>query len=144
MRVDGSIMISAPVETVFDGWADLERAAEHQAPTKERRKLTDGPVGAGTRYAAVDRWPGRDVAFEMEITEYDRPSHLAAEWFEPMSGSWSADFVEASSGTTKMDFVATIEPGGFMALLAPLMRPWARRQLASGLVAFKDWVEAEA
>ena len=141
MQVQGSVTMAVPIEQAYDGWADLERAHEHQAPTKERRKLTDGPVGAGTRFAAVDRWPGRDVAFEMEITEYDRPVTIAAEWFEPMSGSWRATFSSVDDSTTRMDFTATIEPGGLMGLMAPLMRPWARRQLATGLESCARWVE---
>lgn len=140
MRLKQAVTVMVPIERVFDGWADLERSPEHQKPTIERTRLTDGDLGRGTRYRAVDQWPGRKVTFEMEITEYTRPSLIAARWDEPMSGSWAARFIEDGAGT-RMEFETTIEPTGLMGLLEPLMRPWARRTLATGLDSFRRWVE---
>jgi hypothetical protein len=79
VHLSESVVIRAPIEEVFDCWADLERAAEHQKPT-------------------IDR--------------------------------------------TRMDFETTIEPSGLMGLFAPLMKPWARRQLRDGLDSFRSWVES--
>ena len=141
MRLEDSVVITAPVDEVFDAWADLERSSEHQKPTIERTKLTEGPVGPGTRYHAVDQWPGRKVSFEMEITEYTRPHRLAAAWEDPMRGGWVATFSPDVEGTT-MWFETTIEPTGLMGLLEPIMRPWARRTLASGLDSFRAWLES--
>jgi len=141
MRLNGSVTVEAPVEAVFEGWADLERSPEHQRPTIERRMLTEGPVGAGTRYRAVDQWPGRKVTFEMEITTFERPHLIAARWEEPMEGGWSARF-EDLNGTTRMSFETMIIPKGIMGMLTPLMKPWASRQLAEGLASFRSWVEA--
>jgi uncharacterized protein YndB with AHSA1/START domain len=140
MRLRDSVTVSAPVEKVFDGWAALERAPEHQKPTVERTRLTHGPLGVGTRYLAVDRFPGRTVSFEMEITAYQRPTLMAARWEEPMNGSWTARFFEDGAGT-RMEFETTIEPTGLMGLLEPLLRPWGRRTLTSGLDSFRMWVE---
>ena len=140
MRLSRSTTINAPIKRVFDCWAALERSPEHQKPTIDRTKLTDGPVGEGTRYSAIDQWPGRKVSFEMEITRFDRPTVIGAHWEEPMSGSWVARFTE-DGGKTEMAFETTIEPGGLMGMLAPLMKPWAARQLADGLSSFSAWVE---
>jgi uncharacterized protein YndB with AHSA1/START domain len=141
MRLSDSVTIAAPIEQVFDGWADLERSPEHQGPTIERSRVTDGPFGMGTRYRAIDQWPGRKVTFEMAITEYQRPTLIGARWEKPMNGSWRARFTE-DGPATRMDFETTIEPTGVMGLLEPLVRPWARRQLAQGLTSFKSWVES--
>lgn len=141
MKLTATVDVNAPVTEVFDGWAALERSPEHQKPTIERRRLNNGPLGVGTRYQATDQWPGRKVSFEMVITAYERPSLIAAEWDQPMDGSWRATFSESGSGTT-MDFETAIEPGGWMGLLEPVMRRWARRQLAGGLDSFRRWVES--
>ncbi len=141
MRLAQSVTVEAPVEVVFEGWADLERSPEHQRPTIERTRLTGEPVGAGTRYRAVDRWPGRKVTFEMEITTFERPHLIEARWEEPMEGGWSARF-EDLNGATRMSFETMISPKGLMGLLSPLMKPWASRQLAEGLDSFRGWVEA--
>lgn len=141
MKLEETVVVSAPLEVVFDAWAALERSPEHQKPTIERTKLTEGPVGPGTRYHAVDRWPGRKVSFEMEITDYERPRRLAAGWEDPMRGAWVASFSPSADGTT-MVFETTIEPTGLMGLFEPMMRPWARRTLAAGLESFRTWVES--
>src|SRR3970282_1198850 len=111
MRLVDSVMVSAPIEKVFDGWAALERSPEHQKPSIERTRLTDGPLRAGTRYRALDQWPGRKVSFEMEITEYQRPKLIAARWEEPMNGSWTARFIE-DGAATRMEFETTMRPPG--------------------------------
>jgi len=116
MHLSESVVIAVPIERAFAGWADLERSPEHQKPTIERTRLTEGPIGKGTRFSAVDQWPGRKVQFEMEITDYDRPTRLGARWDEPMDGSWSAVFTEEGP-TTRMDFETTIEPTGLMGLM---------------------------
>jgi hypothetical protein len=107
----------------------------------ERRKLTDGPVGIGTRYLAVDHCPGRLVELEMEISEFDRPSRRAARWSEPMSGEWHAS-LEQARGSTRMAFRTVIEPSGLLGVRAPPMSRWARRELRRGLASFKHWVES--
>lgn len=140
MQLEHTIEIGESAGVTFDCWAALERSPEHQRPTVERRKLTDGPVGVGTRYLAVDRWPGRRVEFEMEITEFDPPSHMAARWSEPMRGEWHASF-EPVGGSTRMSFRTIIEPSGVLGVLAPVMSRWAQRELRRGLGSFKQWVE---
>lgn len=142
MKLKETVVVSAPMDVVFDGWANLERSPEHQKPTIERTKLTEGPVRRGTRFHAVDQWPGRKVSFEMEITDYQRPNRMAAAWDDPMRGAWVATFSANGDGTT-MTFETTIEPTGLMGLLEPMMRPWARKTLARGLASFRDWVERD-
>jgi uncharacterized protein YndB with AHSA1/START domain len=129
------------MEEVFHAWSALERSPEYSGTVLERRRLTEGPVGRGTRYRAVDRWPGRTVEFVVEITEYDPPRRIAARWTEPMEGGWEAWFTAAGDGTD-VAFRSLIRPSGLMGLASPLLRPWARRQLRTFLASFKDWVEA--
>lgn len=82
------------------------------------------------------------VQFEMEITDYDRPTRISARWDQPMDGSWHTVFKQEGLGT-RMDFeTTTIEPTRLMGLFAPLMKPWARRQLREGLNSFRSWVES--
>ncbi len=141
MRLHGGTTVAAPPERVFDAWAAMERTPEHQKATIERTHLGDGPLEVGSRFRAQDRYPGRTVTFEMEITEYERPTRMATRWEQPLNGSWLATFTPEGEGT-RMEFETTIEPSGLMGLLAPLMRPWAKRQMDAGLDSFRRWVES--
>jgi carbon monoxide dehydrogenase subunit G len=58
-----------------------------------------------------------------------------------MAGGWSAAFEEAGAGT-RIRFAASMEPGGLMALMTPVLRPWARKQTRTFLTSFKSWAEA--
>lgn len=138
MRLSARTHLDRPPDEVFALWADLERSPEYSAASIERRKLTDGPVGVGTRYHAVDRWPGRTVAFTVEVTSYEPPRRISVSWSEPMAGGWDADF-EPSDGGTTLRFTTRMEPSGAMGLLAPLMRPWAAWQLRRFMADFRSW-----
>lgn len=65
-----------------------------------------------------------------------------ARWDEPMDGTWNASFT-SDGDQTVIEFETSIEPTGVMGLLTPLMKPWARRQLAEGLACFGNWVEGD-
>jgi len=127
----------SPAE-LFALWSDLERSVEYSAASIERRKVTPGPIGVGTRYQAVDRWPGRTVAFTVEVTAFEPPRHMAASWSGPMAGGWEATF-EPADGGTDLAFTTRMEPSGLMGLVSPLMRPWAARQLRQFMADFRDW-----
>ena len=142
MRLSGRTSVARVPDEVFALWADLERSTEYSAATVERRKVTLGPVGVGTRYHAVDRWPGRTVTFTVEVTAFEPPRRMVASWSEPMTGGWEARF-EATDGGTDLTFTTSMEPSGLMGLLSPLMRPWAARQLRRFMADFQRWADAE-
>lgn len=142
MKLSARTHVNRSPEELFALWADLERSTEYSAATVERRKLTPGPIGVGTRYHAIDRWPGRTVAFTVEITAYEPPRRMAASWSGPMAGGWDVSF-RALDGGTEVEFTPVMEPSGVIGLLAPLMRPWAARQLRRFMIDFRRWAEVQ-
>jgi uncharacterized protein YndB with AHSA1/START domain len=138
VKLNATTIVARPPDKVFALWADLARSPEYSAATVERHKLTEGPIGVGTRYHAVDRWPGRTVAFTVEVTAFEPPRRMVASWSEPMAGGWEARFAPADGGT-ELTFTTRMEPSGLMGLLAPLMRPWAARQLRQFMADFRGW-----
>ncbi len=85
MQLKGSVVVNRPVEKVFAHLLDLERSPEwaDDFGVVERRKLSDGPTGVGTRFHAVDRLFGLQNVYEVEITELEQGRYLAAAWSEP-------------------------------------------------------------
>jgi hypothetical protein len=140
MRVAGEQIVNLPPNEAFRLFSDLERSGEYSKPVVERRKITEGPVNTGTKYNAIDQWPGKRVQFTVEITEYDEPDLLSARWSEPMPGGWLARFRQEGDGT-RLSFEASMEPGGILRILSPVLRPWAQRQTRAFLGAFKTWAE---
>jgi uncharacterized protein YndB with AHSA1/START domain len=75
-RVAGEITIARPIEEVFDFVADARNELRYNPPLRRSDKVTNGPVGVGTRFAALHH--GHRFPFEMTITvtDYDRPHRL--------------------------------------------------------------------
>ncbi len=69
-----STHVAAPQEQVFAVLADLERAPERIDGIKSVEILTDGPVGAGTRWRETRTMFKRDATEEMEIAAFDPPN----------------------------------------------------------------------
>lgn len=98
----------------------------------------------GTRYRAVDKFPGRTVEFTVEITEFERHRRMAATWDQPMEGGWESTFAQSDRGT-RVDMHAEMNPsGGLMKLLFPLMGGWVRRAMRKDLERFKARLESGA
>ena len=106
------------------------------------RRMTDGPVGIGTRYESMYRFFGRDEAVLVELTEFDPPRRMA--WRQAGKGSLAINDgrydLEAVASGTRFTVAGTIASPGWRRLLdAPFgwyLRRAAvqqRRQLAAAL-----------
>ena len=142
MELNEIVHVRRPVTAVFEAWSHIESAGRHSPAVVERTKLTEGPVARGTRFRAVDRWPGRLVSYTVEITAFERPERIAATWSDPLSGGWDALF-EPREGGTELRFHATVNPSGLGGLPLRLLLPWYRRQVRAFLQAFRESLEAE-
>ena len=65
--------IGAPQAAVFHLFADVKRAAEHLSGVVRVEKLTDGPVGKGTRFRETRVFFKKEATEELEITGFDPP-----------------------------------------------------------------------
>ena len=142
MKFHETLTVSAPADEVFRHWSDVEKYHEWADPVIERTKLTDGPIGVGTRFKCIDQWPGRKAEFEMEITEFDPEQRkLGAQWFKPMEGNWTSTISETEEGAF-LEFDIEMKPPLIMRLLSPIMRRYAIKENAKFMNSFKQRVEA--
>jgi uncharacterized protein YndB with AHSA1/START domain len=68
--IRSTILISRPIEEVFDFAVDSRNEFKWNPKVRVMTKLTDGPIGLGTRMAAKWTMSGH---IELEYTEYERP-----------------------------------------------------------------------
>ena len=141
MELNETITVARPPAVVFEAWSRVDRAARYSPAVVERTKLTEGPIGRGSRFRAVDRWPGLDVSYTVELTVFQAPERVAATWSNPLSGGWDAIF-EPRDGGTEMRFHATLHPSGIHGLALRLLWPWYRRQVRRFLEDFRASVES--
>jgi hypothetical protein len=77
-RVSGDILIERPVEEVFDFVADQRNEPAYNPRMLQSEKITEGPIGVGTRFRATARSGGRAAEMLIEVTEFDRPRRLGS------------------------------------------------------------------
>lgn len=127
---------------VFAAWSELERIPDWYVDSMERTKTSEGPVGVGTTYHAVDKIPpGRRIEGTLEITRYEPDALMAASLSDPYNATWEVTFDEVA-GSTLMTMHIVANLSGIQGLLAPLLSGWAGRVQQRGLDSFKADLES--
>jgi uncharacterized protein YndB with AHSA1/START domain len=142
VEITNSVLIHRPVPEVFAAWSELERIPDWYVDSLERRMTSEGPVGVGTTYHAVDKIPpGRRIEGTLEITRYEPDALMAASLSDPYSATWEVTF-EETDGSTLMTMHIVTNMSGLQGLLAPLLSGWASRVSQRGLDSFKADLES--
>ena len=120
-RIHERIVTNLPIEAAFDYIADFANSQQWDPGTTSSRRLDDGPVGAGARYALTVKMGGRTAPMEYRIRDFDRPRRVV------LIGSGSnvnavddIRFEEAATGTI-VDYTADITLGGLLRFAEPFL-----------------------
>jgi uncharacterized protein YndB with AHSA1/START domain len=116
----GSIVLDKPIEEVFRFLTDPDRDTNWRRPhVLSSRKLTDGPLGVGSRFETVNKFWGKKETVVTEITSMQPPTELA--WKQVNKGTFGTDGgyrLEPANGGTRFTLALTGEGRGFFKLLA--------------------------
>jgi uncharacterized protein YndB with AHSA1/START domain len=134
----GEVEIEAPIERVFDYVSDATNEPKWLPGAKSVEKVTDGPVGLGTRFDGHYARAGR---VSLEIVAFDRPNR-----FTFRARSRIVDFDDAielseRDGRARLTALMTAEPRRLMRLVSPLMARTMRQQFAANWVHLKRALE---
>jgi hypothetical protein len=138
--IESSAMIERNIEDVFDYLVDLRNELEWNPGVESMVKLTDGPIGIGTRYLA--KWK-QSKRIEVECVAFDRPHSWAYTNGGPVSVTFTATLVPHPTGTR---LVARFEarPHGWMRLAFPAFMQIMKRQERENMTNLKRTLEAAA
>ena len=141
-RIAGEIIISAPVDEVFDLVADERNEPRYNPRIVHAEKASTGPVGAGARFIAEPRRMGAKGAMTLTILEYDRPHRLHNLVRSSAMRVDGALTFQAVAGGTRLRWDWNMVLVGPMRLLSPVLAligpSWERRNW----VGLKDYMEA--
>jgi hypothetical protein len=76
-NVSGEILINRPVEQVFDSVADQRNEPSYNPRMLQSEKITEGPIGVGTRFRATAMSGRRPVEMFIEVTSTRGPGGSA-------------------------------------------------------------------
>ena len=127
-RIRGSIEIARSAEEVFDVVADQRNEVHYNPGMIDSVKLTDGPIGVGTRFRATMRNPGRPVHFTTECTAFDRPHRFATR--NVMAGAVAEGEVRCDPvpGGTRFSWDWQVSVSGPARIAGPLIGMLGQRQ----------------
>ena len=120
MNLKLSETVDAPVERVFEIFADFENASHRIDGIERIEVLTDGAVGKGTRFRETRIMFGKETTEEMEITQFSPNESYLVE-AESCGAHFQTDFRFTSEGiSTLVEMEISSRP---ITLFAKLMSP---------------------
>lgn len=126
------IDVDAQPEQVFGYIADGTRTPEWYEAVEAATKLTDGPVGEGTRFQFTRRLPQGHVINEVEVSEFDEPSVVA---FHSLQGPTPFTYryaIEPAGEGSRVSLEGSITGKGLTGP-ARLLAPMADKFFAHGM-----------
>jgi uncharacterized protein YndB with AHSA1/START domain len=117
-RIDGEIVIASPVEQVFDMVADERNEPRYNPRIVRAEKMSNGPVGRGTRFTAQPTGMG---TMTVEVIDYDRPGRLVMSIRSSYLDVAGALTFAPANGGTRMRWSWDMRLRGAMRVLTPLM-----------------------
>ncbi len=144
MRVDRQVVINRPVSDVFDFVSDQLNAPRWQKGLLNVTRLTEMPVGVGTRYAFFRKVAGRRIEGQSEYYEYE-PNHKVAFRFNSgaASGAGSYEVEPISPDQTRLNSSVELHPTGLARLIGPIMAIAIKRDDDADLATLKRLLESE-
>ncbi len=137
--IENAIEIEATPEAVFDYCTDVHREPEWNPKLLEVEKLTEGPIGLGTRFRIRLDGVGWSTT---ENIAFHRPSYWAA-----TSASRKLDVriefeVTPTGRGARLSVRTLLLPHGVLRLAQPILRRYMRQQWEHHLIRIKAKLES--
>lgn len=143
-RFEATAIVDRPIEEVFAFLANGENDVKFSPRVQEIRKVTDGPIGAGTRFASTVKDAGMTTKREFELTEFVVPTKIR--WAERSKNAVTAtvggyDLAPEGDGT-RVTIFNELEGHGFGKLVVGFALRSARKGADEFAASIKRAVEA--
>lgn len=141
-RIDGEILIAAPVEQVFEVVADERNEPRYNPRIAEAVKTSGGPVGRGSRFLAIPKGMGPRGVMTVEVVDYDRPGRLMTSIRSSYLDADGTLTFTAVHGGTRMRWSWDLRMRGAMRVFSPLVRTIGPRWERRNWVGLKRYLES--
>ncbi len=133
--------INRPITDPFAIVTDVTTFPQWNPTTVSATKLTDGPIGEGTRYQVAIRGFGKQ---ELELRDYEEGRRVRLVPHSKMlAGGHLFDF-HAQGDHTRIDHELVMQPKGILKLMSPFMGAMARKNLNDTATALQRHLETRA
>jgi hypothetical protein len=137
--VENAIDIARSPRDVFDYCTDLTREPEWNPKAKRVEKVTDGPIGLGTRFEA-EFLQGNPMM--IELMRFDRPVAWESVGRSRRLDARGEGRVSATEEGARLVMRMELKPKGTLRLLLPVLARLMHKQEERNLAAIKEALEA--
>ena len=135
-----AITINQPVEKVFEFVSDM-RNGPAWLGTSKSEKVSDGPIGVGTRYNQEMEIMGKNETLKFEYLEFDPPTSFAYKYYSSFFKSDDTYEFEAVEGGTRLVYKSQMEFSGVARFGAGFVEKGVKKQQTENLKKLKAVVE---
>jgi hypothetical protein len=135
--IENRVQIDRSPEKVFDYLIDLRNELEWNPDTQSMEKLTDGPIGVGTKFLA--KWK-QSKLIEVECIRFERPYRWAYSNGGPLSVVFEVTITPQGAGSllaSRFD----VRPQGLLKLFFPVLLRELRRAEKQNMEYIKNVLE---
>ena len=136
--IENQATVACTPEELFDYCVDLRNELEWNPAAVSMEKLTDGPIGVGTKFLA--RWKGAPSAIEVTCLEFERPHRWVHDNGGPIAVSFTGA-VEPVEGGSRLSVRFDARPRGWFRVLFPAFLVMARRQEKANMTHLRQVLE---
>ncbi|OGU32146.1 MAG: hypothetical protein A2X67_11030 [Ignavibacteria bacterium GWA2_55_11] len=143
IKLEETIEIERPVNEVFNYVVNVENVQKWQPAVIEVKRLTEGPVGVGTKFSETATMMGRRISTICEITQLvpNKMFSFSATSDGPMEYRTSYSFTPVGSAT-RLNIVGEFHTKGFWRLLEPLLKGEIKKESRQELTTMKRVIES--
>jgi uncharacterized membrane protein len=136
------IVFHRPVQEVFDYLSDFQNGPQWQHGLQGVGRITEGPIGVGTRFTSVRKFMGRKMESGIEFTAFELNKKFAIKSYTGSSPFKQTFLFEDTGSVTRVNTVFELELGGLMNLAEPLIAPGVRREMKADFDTLKEIIES--
>jgi uncharacterized membrane protein len=137
-----NIFINLPQQELFDYVTDPANDKKWRKSSVSGEWTSEGPVGVGSTQHSVDKFLGRNIESDSEVTIWDPPNEYG--WKSvggPVPFELSIKFSTEGDGT-QLNFSGQAELGGFFKLAEGMAGKQMEKQIDGDFNNLKDVLEA--
>jgi dehydrogenase/reductase SDR family protein 12 len=120
--LEQELEVSRSLDETFAFVGDFANTKRWDPGVAQAEKVTDGPIGVGTRYRLRVLFNGRELPMTYEVTAWDPPNHVVLKGEGSTVRATDEIRFEAIGTGTRISYRADVRLRGPLALAEPLFR----------------------
>ncbi len=133
--------IALPPRAVFDFVTDANNASRVVSSVKSMVKLTDGPIGKGTRYRETRLMNGKEQEAELEVVAFQPPEQYAVKnETQGFETTYTYTLASEENGT-RVKLVCNVKAGGLKKVAVPMVVSILKKEDGNHLKVLKTAIE---